>query len=352
MKVQSGHTVQLSNFNSEEHDHVATEELFNLVKDSKNITPADIGPLLARKADINAQDEYGWTPLMYLAWNGHEDAASFLLNQSKPDVNIKNKGGMTALMLASWHGKTRIVQALINKKRAVIDPEEDGDMSALMLASWAGRRDTVELLLNNGAQVYRKYKDGRSALMFASWGGHLETVKLLKDTGGDIHDRNKAGKNALMLALENEQQHVSDYLSSLGLTVNPDATEYHSTVTELMKAAWKGNLKEVKEILGRQPKPEINGRSIDGRTALMWAAWAGRLDVVKVLVDNGADVNAKDKDTRSVLMWAARNGKTEVVNYLKNVCYADNTCRTDDGFNASMFASAFGHKDLALNLAA
>jgi len=62
----------------------------------------------------------------------------------------------------------------------------------------------------------------------------------------------------------------------------------------------------------------VNGpRSPKGRTPLMVACayWCG-LDMVKLLVENGADINASSQDNTTALMLAATSEKLDVVNYL------------------------------------
>jgi len=41
-------------------------------------------------------------------------------------------------------------------------------------------------------------------------------------------------------------------------------------------------------------------------------------DIVKLLIENGADVNVKDKDGMTALMYASEEGYTEIVSLLKN----------------------------------
>ncbi len=55
----------------------------------------------------------------------------------------------------------------------------------------------------------------------------------------------------------------------------------------------------------------------DRRTPLMKAAFLGRLDVAKFLVDKGTDVNAKDNDGNTPVMWATQTGHQDVVEFLK-----------------------------------
>ena len=61
----------------------------------------------------------------------------------------------------------------------------------------------------------------------------------------------------------------------------------------------------------------MNAKTKQGETVLMYAAWHGRLEVVKFLIDKGADVNAKDKDGETALSLVSAKNQPEVVEYLK-----------------------------------
>ncbi len=67
-----------------------------------------------------------------------------------------------------------------------------------------------------------------------------------------------------------------------------------------------------------------------GRTPLHTAAYEGRFDVVKLLLEHGADPNTQDKDGRTPLHWAALRGLVDVVRLLL-VHGADPTVEDEDG---------------------
>ena len=50
---------------------------------------------------------------------------------------------------------------------------------------------------------------------------------------------------------------------------------------------------------------------------IILASSNGHLEVVKYLLDKGADINAKDNDCKTALMLASYNGYLEVAEFLK-----------------------------------
>lgn len=55
-----------------------------------------------------------------------------------------------------------------------------------------------------------------------------------------------------------------------------------------------------------------------GQTALMLAVSHGRLDMVQMLVEAGADINIQDDDGSTALMCAAEHGHIDIVKYFLN----------------------------------
>ena len=97
-----------------------------------------------------------------------------------------------------------------------------------------------------------------------------------------------------------------NYLLDLGVDVN--GRDEQGT-TALTAAAWEGQTEVVRILLERgaeiDPQDELAGM-----TPLIWACWKGYGDTVGVLVEAGADVNLKDKNDRGGLMGAAWEGRT------------------------------------------
>ena len=55
-----------------------------------------------------------------------------------------------------------------------------------------------------------------------------------------------------------------------------------------------------------------------GSTPLHFSALKGHYDIVRYLVDNGADIHLKDKNKSTALYSAETNGHFDIVEYLKD----------------------------------
>ena len=81
--------------------------------------------------------------------------------------------------------------------------------------------------------------------------------------------------------------------------------------------AGKGDLASIQQELAKGA--DVNAKDAAEQTPLMYASESGRLDIVKYLVENGADVNAKSFNKRArgtALIYASSNNRVDVMNYL------------------------------------
>jgi hypothetical protein len=84
--------------------------------------------------------------------------------------------------------------------------------------------------------------------------------------------------------------------------------------TALIMASYKGHLEIVKYLV--EIGADVNAKNDEGDTALMGAIYNDRLEIVKYLVEHGADVNAKTENGVTVLMSATYNNNSEMVKFL------------------------------------
>ena len=88
--------------------------------------------------------------------------------------------------------------------------------------------------------------------------------------------------------------------------------------TGLHNAASMGDVRRVKELLEKGADP--NARDEDGRTPLHEAAGMGHVEIVKLLLEHGADPNAEDEDGWTPLHVAMFYGCIEVAKHVYIHC--------------------------------
>ena len=111
--------------------------------------------------------------------------------------------------------------------------------------------------------------------------------------------------------------------------------------------ATNGNADLVKLLL--EAGADANASLPGGETILMTAARAGNLEAVKALLARGADPNARERSDQTALMWAAAEGHAAVVQALIDAG-ADIRAKLKSGFTPLFFAVREGHIEVARTL--
>ena len=126
--------------------------------EAENINIAEINELIDMGADVNAEDDSGYTALMEASFNGHLDVVELLIKNGA-DVNETNNHGATALMWASAYNHIEIVKCLVESK-ADVNIKNEENCTALIWASRYDIAEIVEYLIKKDAKIDFKNKEG------------------------------------------------------------------------------------------------------------------------------------------------------------------------------------------------
>ena len=119
--------------------------------------------------------------------------------------------------------------------------------------------------------------------------------------------------------------------------------------TALWVAAAKGHFDVVRLLI--EQNAEVDSRTSKNSTPLIAAAFMGHLDIVRCLVENGADVNARNNFNSTPLMITCHSGHLDVASYL--VKHGANiNLQDDDGRSCLHYASKRGRVQLVCELLA
>jgi ankyrin repeat protein len=119
--------------------------------------------LIADGADVDEQDDKGWTALMRAAAKAN---ATFIeaLVKAGVEVDLQNDKGWTALMWAAVKGHAVVVEVLA-KAGVEVDLQDGKGWTALMWAASNGRAAVVEALVRAGARRDLQNNGGETALV-------------------------------------------------------------------------------------------------------------------------------------------------------------------------------------------
>lgn len=156
----------------------------------------------------------------------------------------------------------------------------------LVDAAHGDDKSTVEALLKRGADANAVSADGSTALAWAAIRGNSAVAELLLAAGANPDIASAYGVGPVSLAIENGAADLARLLLEHGADPN---LERDNGETPLMTALRLGQIDMVKQLLKHGADPNAREKRF-GQTALMWAA--GNPDVVRLLLESGADVHA------------------------------------------------------------
>ena len=189
-------------------------------------------------------------------WIYDEDWDGRSMNTSRP-----GKPEAVPLYYAAKLGFRDLVEHLIAKHPEHVHASGGVEVTSMHVAAIAGHADILSLLLEHGAYVNGLGINGQTPLHRASANAKVEAGKCLLDHGADINARDNDGSTPLLLA----------------------AFEEVEFARLLLKSGARINVRD----------------NICGWTPLHWAVKATNIQVVRLLLEHGADVNALDPTGRT-----------------------------------------------------
>ena len=171
----------------------------------------EVKRLLARGMDANSVDPNG-DPLLFIAARAGYGATVDVLLAAKANVNAKNRFGDTPLMAAALNGRLDIVRRL-RTQGAELDPR---GWTPLIYAATGGHDDVVAYLLDQGANINGQSPNGTTALMMAVRESRASTFDLLLRRGADVQRRNENGASALDWAKRGNETAMAEKLRRAG----------------------------------------------------------------------------------------------------------------------------------------
>ncbi len=163
--------------------------------------------------------------------------------------------------------------------------------------------------LANGSDPNGRDKHGETPLHVAVRRRRLEAVRILLDHGANVDTQNAYGKTCFAHAVRRGFDEVAELLKDLGADTTLNAAD------EFAVAVGAGDLDGAARILAQTPGAVRTGNPEEDRV-LADMAGRNRIDVVRFLIEAGADIQALGLDTGTPLHIAAWFGQPDNVRSL------------------------------------
>jgi len=314
--------------------------------------------LVRAGANVNAASRYGMTPIIFAAENGDPRVVAALL-KAGANPNSSLPEGQTALMTAARTGDVDTIKLLVETGAKIDAKEQWQGQTALMWAASQNNAGAVRALLAAGADKNERSKllsfpefkwetsgmvvtvlprGGWTPLMYAARDGAAAAIAALADAKADLNATDPDGTTALMYAITNAHFDTAAVLiekgadpnvaDSTGTTALYSAVDMHtmgpmlsrpspklvdtrdaSDIVRLLIAKGANvNVRLKRPIIGRHHTPTGDASLGEGTTPLARAAKSNDLQLMKILLDAGADPKLTLKDRTTVLMIASAGG--------------------------------------------
>ena len=257
--------------------------------------------LLAGRADVNAADGNGTSPLHWAVW-ADDPATVDELVRAGASVTAVNAFGVTPIYTAAERGNATIIRRLIASGAKANGTDRSGD-TVLMAAVRSGSLDAVTALVEAGADVNAADPQlGHTVLMWAVRSDSASIARLLLARGASLEARTRTGaKPAARPPGAGGGSHGVGIVRS-GVPPQGEQLPTPGGMTPLLFAARDGSLEAARVLV--DAGANLNAADPNGMTPLMMAITNGQIRVAQLLVDKGADVRAADWYGRTPL-WAA-----------------------------------------------
>ena len=308
---------------------------------------------LGAGADVDAKDSWNGTGLIRAAERGHHLVVGRLL-RAGIDKDHVNRIGYQAVHEAVWFGadeadELATVQVLVAGGVELGRPSVTEGLTPLQMAGERGYR-TLERVLT-AAAGHRPSADPDAALLAAARSGDADAVALALRDGAALEARDSAGRTALLLASAGDHVEAARVLVAMG--ADPDALDdQHDTpwlvtgVTgsvamleallpagpdlsqvnrfggvSVIPASERGHVEYVRRVVSTGI--DVNHVNRLGWTALLEAVILGdggarHQEIVRILLDAGADPAIADSDGVTALEHAERRGFSEIAGLLRS----------------------------------
>lgn len=285
-------------------------------------------------ADVNRLTHEGRTYLHWAAFKGNVEIMEELINKGAK-ATVQDVNETTPLCFAAMGGQLTIQGVeLCVKGGANLKNDVNRDGANVLLLAVTNDKDLTltNYFVSKGLDIKSVDKNGNTIFSYAARGGNVNTLKALIQKGVAVSDNaiimaaqgrrgpantievfeyleslnikptvtSKSGENVLhFIVRKPNQKDIIEHFLSKGVDVNQADSEGN---TVFMNASASNKDLTILELLSAKVK-NINQSNQKSETPLALALKGNSPEVVKFLLDKGADVKMTNKDGENVLAY-------------------------------------------------
>ena len=247
-----------------------------------------LAAMAAKGANVNAANGEGQTPLMAAASSGNVDTIKWLASHGAK-VNVADKKGFTPLFFALRSKVPGAPMALLDAG-ADINAMLSDRTSVLQAAMLVGNTSFAMAAVSHGADLKRIDKDGRQVIHLAAMTGSADLVKLLLAKGVDPNT---------MTVLPYAPVVVASAAPVAGVPPRLPIQPMPIPATPLQFAARAGSVEVMKLLVAAGARPDLKGP--DGMTVAIAAAGSGHLEAMQYAYEIDPHLDAISRGGRSIM---------------------------------------------------
>ena len=249
------------------------------------------------------------TPLYVACVSGHLGVARSLV-QAGADVRTAGGLSQTLLHTACLNGNVDLVAYLLSLGVLDVDRGDRSGITPLSVACRRGHLDVVRFLLEESGVPVDVDVEGTNPKGPLYWGcrsGNVDIVRLLLDAGAGSGIGEKGGVwvEGFVTAAEHGHQELVTLL--LGMMESVDVVDEAGNTA--LCGASRGGFENVVRMLVQDAGADVNKPGNQGKTPLFFASQDGWADVVRALLELGADPQIPDHLGRTPASVACRGAK-------------------------------------------
>ena len=297
------------------------QSVFTCIKEHNRADMQDrVKRMIIVGGDINAYDTDGYTLLHKACISSNAYLVKVLLKYSSIKINCKTVDTKaTPLHMAATYNNVAVIRALLafnNGAGNDIGTINGSGYTPLSSAVIADCARAMRLLIRRDSDITFLDEFGNGLIHFAAYFNSVRCISfLLLKYGYMINSQNKCNFTPLMYAVSRKHFDMIKILIDAGADLNKRNDDGHTALH------FASNIDIVRTLCIHGADPNIDtfldiSQQHVGYTPLLYAAYQGNLDIIKVLIEYGARIDVQTTSGKTAQSIAWKKGYDHIVDYL------------------------------------